>query len=87
MHPKNKHHRIKIGIKKGIKRAKGLFVSDLNIPKKSIIDKTSKRLRNTTKLCSCNMCGNPRRIKWGKTITVQEIKDQNKTNDDLNDME
>jgi len=83
MHPKNKHHRIKIGIKKGIKRAKGLSAND---PNASWVDKTSKLLRNTTKLCSCSMCGNPRHNKWSKAITIQEIKNQDKVNNDLNDL-
>jgi hypothetical protein len=30
--------------------------------------------RNTTKLCSCSMCGNPRNVAWDKKdkLTIQE---------------
>jgi hypothetical protein len=30
--------------------------------------------RNTTKLCSCPMCGNPRNVAWDKKdkLTIQE---------------
>lgn len=65
MHPKNKQARKRIGITKGIKRTKGI--------KNSLDPHADKRHRDTTKLCSCYMCGNPRH-KSKERLTIQERK-------------
>ena len=72
-HPKDRRHRFIIGQRKGERRAVGyspyFFHSDED--KKRWI----RFRRNTTTLCSCSMCGNPRRNEWGKArLTMQERK-------------
>lgn len=75
-HPRNKRERFLVGKRKGLKRADGMkdpletWTSDWFI-------NTSRVLRNTTKLCSCHMCGNPRHSvysKGDKRLTMQERK-------------
>jgi hypothetical protein len=84
-HPKNKQDRKRIGIKKGLKRATGLSA---NTPNPVWFSETAKRLRDTTTICSCPMCGNPRNSKWSdEPLTLQELKDKDKTNTELNDIE
>lgn len=74
MRPKNKWERNQIANNKGMKRAKGLYGewSFFNENKEDCIIKESKHLKNTTKVCSESCCGNPRRNRWGKTLTIQE---------------
>ena len=59
LHPINKHERFLVGKKKGKRRAKLLLMNCID--KNETIDRKEKLLRNTTKLCSCETCGNPRR--------------------------
>ena len=77
MHPKNRFERRKIGRKKGYKRAVGMSsgFSWKEINKNDWIQKTSQLLRDTTKRCSCTMCCNPRHLGWHNGLTLQEIKD------------
>ena len=62
--PQNRQERFLIGCKKGKKRAESLGASPVQ----------ELKLRNTTKRCSCDMCGNPRRVAWSKgdSLTLQE---------------
>ena len=74
MHPNDRRHRFLISVCHGIRRAKGevLGIRDRD----DYLEKWAARHRNTTKLCSCSMCGNPRRKAWkGKDkLTMQEKK-------------
>lgn len=65
VHPQNKHDRVRKGHLKGHKR---------NIILKGAL-KQEHHLRDTTKPCSCPMCGNPRKFFGEKTI--QERKHEN----------
>jgi hypothetical protein len=68
-HPVNKRERFLKSKNKGLSRAEGLF-SDIrveNIRGENNIEKTAKLTRNTTKLCSCAMCGNARKFFGEKT--------------------
>lgn len=69
-HPRNKRERFLIGKHKGKKRAKGLISSSdySNNLFSKWYQNTCQALRNTTKLCSCMMCGNPRRKLHEKTL-------------------
>ena len=89
MHPHNRRERELIGRLKGIKRAKGYWndfkwMQDKKEAEKLI--KSNAQIRqDTTKLCSCSMCGNPRH-----TIneeTMQEIKDELFVESELEDLE
>ena len=77
-HPSNKLERFLLGKHKGEKRSKGywngfLFEKDVN-KRREKLKEDSKIRRNTTKLCSCSMCGNPRRKSWKDKLTLQEKK-------------
>ena len=70
-YPKNKHERFLIGRNKGIRRALG----ESNFNKRSkYFERRACLRRNTTKLCSCSICGNPRRKAWKDKLTIQEKK-------------
>ena len=71
-YPKNKRERFFIGDNKAKRRFYGetaILSSTLEGREKRI----AKR-RETTKLCSCSMCGNPRRKSWKDKLTIQEKK-------------
>ena len=75
-HPLNKRERFLVGKRKGRKRAKRYwnnfpYLTDED-ERKKLIESNSQSRRNTTKLCSCEMCGNPR--KYYREITLQEKK-------------
>ena len=78
-HPTNKKDRIKRGVKKSFLR------SIFHFPKKDILDnpdwveRDMKHHRNTTKICSCPMCGNPR--KYFNEKTRQEKQNDRKNNE------
>jgi hypothetical protein len=77
-HPKDRRHRFLIGKKKGEVRGyrywNGMhYVKDLEERRKSL-EMASYKRRNTTKLCSCSMCGNPRRVALKDKLTMQEKK-------------
>lgn len=75
-HPKNKKHRFIIGKRKALKRAKGCVID--NITDEELLFR-SQNLRNSTKTCSCVMCGNPRRYFTDKgQYTIQELKEFSK---------
>jgi hypothetical protein len=61
-HPANKHARVDTGRNKSRSRVHG--------------KQDPRRFRNTTKLCSCYMCGNPR--KYFEDITMQEKRQLSK---------
>jgi len=80
-HPKDKRERFLIGKKLGKKRALGYYGSTakwLTSEKEraDFIEKEAQIRRDTTKLCSCIMCKNPRRANWSKKdkLTMQERK-------------
>ena len=73
-HPKNKRERFLLGDNKGKKRA-DIYVSHNPIKDKSYTQKIRQELRNTTKPCSCAMCGNPRKFFNEKTLQEKRIED------------
>lgn len=76
-HPKNRRERFLIGKHKGKVRGYGYWESFKHIPpeaREEHIRVASYRRRDTTKLCSCSMCGNPRRVAWKDKLTMQEKK-------------
>jgi len=69
MHPHDKKHRQTIGIRKSEHRIEGWdFFSEEHK------EEFKKYLRNTTKACSCYMCGNPRKLGGRDAAPVQERK-------------
>ena len=75
MYPKNRRERFLIGKRKGEKRSARYWNGYTWFPEKDrdeCIKRHEQLRRNTTKLCSCNMCGNPRR--HFKERTMQEKK-------------
>jgi hypothetical protein len=79
-HPKDRRERFLIGKNKGNKRGyrywNGFnYIKDPD-EREELMAIASYKRRNTTKLCSCHMCANPRRGPWkGKDkLTMQEKK-------------
>ena len=68
-HPDNKRERFLIGDREGKRRSKGRCNFKTVKERQEYQDAFRKRYRDTTKLCSCEMCGNPR--KRGE-LTMQE---------------
>ena len=83
MHPVNKHDRFKTGVLKGKRRAK-FVMGDRQFYKseeeyQEFKTRQERAHRNTSKICSCEMCGNPRRSEWAPKrdkLTMQERKAQ-----------
>ena len=80
-HPKDRRDRFLKGKRLGEKRAEGYWGSwkkgwsDLSEAELEEFKKAASFMRrNTTKLCSCSMCGNPRRVAWKNKLTMQELK-------------
>ncbi len=78
-HPTDRRDRFIRGMLKGNRRAESVCRGELpggyTVQEKEEFIKKSKCLRrSTTKLCSCDMCRNPRRSVWGDKLTVQEKK-------------
>jgi hypothetical protein len=78
-HPTNRLERFLIGKNHGIRRAVGFCAGDSSVRDTEFlkhIQVKSRLLRNTTKLCNCSMCRNPRKSAWkGKDkLTLQEKK-------------
>lgn len=71
MHPLNKRERFLISKNKGKRRANLLLNDCTN--KDSVIERHSRLLRNTTKLCSCPMCGNARKHFNERTIQERRL--------------
>jgi hypothetical protein len=69
-HPVDRRERFLTGVKKGSHRACGLLSSLERIKNPDLAEKFSQKLRKTTKLCSCSMCGNPR--KYFDEDTIQQ---------------
>ena len=76
-HPRNKWERFLTGKRKGEKRARGMSDTFDTYSSRWFVH-TSRLLRNTTKVCSCSMCGNPRHVEWNKKdkLTLQEKRQQ-----------
>jgi len=73
-HPRNRRERFLFGKLKGEKRARGMSAAETVVPE--WFERTSRMLRNTTKICSSlRCCGNPRRR---GELTLQEIKENQK---------
>lgn len=73
MHPVNKYERYEIGKKKGKRRTKEFFgpMKHMDeVKKRELIQESEHIRRDTTKVCSCYGCGNPR--KFFEEITMQE---------------
>ena len=81
-HPKDRRHRFLIGKALGEKRAVGYWSGSLLWAEFN--ERAAYLRRNTTKLCSCSMCGNPRRLLKDK-LTRQEIKANERDKNDLSD--
>jgi len=75
-YPTNKYERFLIGKHKGERRVPSwikYYVSGEGMKQDPEARERWCRLaRNTTKLCSCDMCGNPRRVAWGDKLTMKE---------------
>ena len=69
-HPGNKRERFLIGDRKSQRRVVGHCIYKTKGDRQKYLDVARKRQRNTTKLCSCSMCGNPRR--FYAELTMQE---------------
>jgi len=67
-HPKNKRERFLISMFHGKRRGKAYWAGVKN----AYPERATYLRRNTTKLCSCSMCGNPRRVAWKDKLTMQE---------------
>jgi len=83
MHPHNKRERELIGKSKGLKRACQELIHNTVIKNKFDSLEKQKEIathrEDTTKLCSCSMCCNPRHNQYNNKhnqITRQEIKDE-----------
>lgn len=68
-HPKNRLERFLTGKNKGLRRGIGYWNGFLDERKKGnqeeaqrLLEGNARIRRNTTKLCSCPLCGNPRKI-------------------------
>ena len=78
MHPHNKHERGEIGNRKGFKRARRYWnnfrwMKDRD-KAEEFIKESAQHRKNTTKLCSCSICGNERH--HYNCPTQQELKDR-----------
>ena len=77
-HPTDRRARFLIGMRKGEKRALGYWGSAAwyksRQEREKFLERNAQIRRNTTKLCSCSMCGNPRRVAWKDNLTMQEKK-------------
>jgi len=78
LYPKNKRERFIIGDNKAKRRFYGetatLSSTESSEEKRIWREKGIAKRRKTTKLCSCSMCGNPRRKSWKDKLTMQEKK-------------
>jgi hypothetical protein len=75
-HPKNKRERFLVGVKKSKLRVMNFLSYREKDKHPELILKWERRHRNTSKTCSCMMCGNPRKFYNQKTI--QEIRFEQK---------
>ena len=78
-HPKDRYERFLISKKLGEKRSKGYWVGSPKIQRdQEFMERAAYMRRNTTVMCSCAMCGNPRRKSWKDKLTMQELKFEEK---------
>jgi len=78
-YPKNKRERFVNGDNKAKRRFYGEITAlstsgESEEEKRKWEAKEIAKRRKTTKLCSCSMCGNPRRKSWKDKLTMQEKK-------------
>jgi hypothetical protein len=73
-HPVSKRERFLIGSHKGKKRAEGQCASWKGDHEKWLF-RNSRRLRDTTKLCNCRMCANPRKVFGEATMQERRYED------------
>ena len=74
-HPTNRRERFLIGKNRGEKRAFGQYNGSPTLQRNPEFMRRAEYLRrDTTKLCSCSMCGNPRKKAWKDRLTLQEKK-------------
>lgn len=74
-HPSNKKERFDIGKRKGKNRGEQYFRNCNDIPEE-FQEKNNKLRRDTTKLCSCPLCGNPRKYFDEKTPQERKFEEQ-----------
>ena len=78
-HPTNKRDRFLKGINKGKKRSNGYLAGMTPTDKQKFMERAKHLHRDTTKLCSCSMCCNKRKIE-GETL--QELRAKIETDDE-----
>jgi len=74
-YPKNKLERFLLGKQKGERRVR-LYWQDTYITdeeRKKLLEHGARIRRNTTKLCSCYMCGNPKKF-FKNQLKMHEIR-------------
>lgn len=74
-HPKDRRERFLIGVNKGKRRGWGYWNGATwfkdEAERQAFLERCARDRRDTTKPCSCSMCGNRR--KWSKDrLTMQE---------------
>jgi len=88
MHPHNKRERELIGKVKGLRRARQELIHNTIIKNKFDLLEKQKEIathrEDITKICSCSMCGNPRRY-FKHAITKQEFKNEEFAKSELED--
>lgn len=74
-HPINRRDRFLKSVNKGKKRGQGYWQGAIIDPLKDreFLERAKHLRRNTTKLCSCSMCGNQRKI-LGETMQEKRAK-------------
>jgi len=71
-HPKNKLERFEVGVAKSKNRVMFFLSYRSSSITKEFLSIWSRKFRNTTKKCSCVMCGNAR--KFNNELSIQEIR-------------
>lgn len=74
-HPVNKRERHLIGVKKSKKRIGNFLTYRYRNNRPDLILKWERRHRNTSKTCSCSMCGNPRKFFNEPTMQEKRFKE------------
>jgi len=69
-HPVDKRDRFLIGVRKSKKRVMNFLSYNEKWKHPDLVLKWERQHRNTSKICSCIMCGNPR--KYFNEQTIQE---------------
>lgn len=84
-HPRNKRERFIVGKRKGRKRANGMR-NPLESWTSEWFINTSRALRDTTKICSCSMCRNPRHSLYSKGVTKLTMQERKANESNRNSM-